>query len=203
VVQRGDSAFVTIMEDRSGTLMVRYRNATATPITRAFSDHGTREATLVRHNHDWDVVASTFMDRWSTLVANPVGIEYVEFTPEGGTTQHYDSADLMLAREDWPMVPTRNVKVTVKVAGGADMRVFAHDHYDRDHRKFELSRDMNDPTLFSGVWHPRPHAAERERAWRRLLTIDVFDGPTLSADANALYNSRQWVIPVTLHHEES
>lgn len=203
VVQSGTSATVTIMEDRSGTLKIGQRK-TGVQLERPFSDHGTRTATLVKRGGHWVVASSSFMDRASTLVPAPVHVDYLEFTPLGSAALRFDSASQLLTRDAWPTMPVRQVSITVKVsgAGEAGARVFLHDRYGdgvKEHHKLELMRDATDPTLFHGTWMPNPRSEGNEKAWRRLLTVDVFDAATLSLDASVAYNAHQWVLPVAFH----
>ncbi len=200
VTQTGEVATVTISEDRTGTLRLG-RRGVGVQIERPFSDHGARTATLVKRGGRWSVTASTFLDRASTLVDAPVRIEYVEFTPRGGAGMRFNSATEVLGRDAWPTMPVEPVAITVKVEGAGDLgaRVFFHDRYGegaKEHHKMEFTRDALDATLYHGTWTPSPRDKAHERAWRRLLTIDVFDAATLSFDANASYNARQWVMPI-------
>lgn len=200
VTQRGDSASVTIAEERTGTLKLGQRR-TGVQLERPFSDHGTRTASLVKRDGKWTVLSSSFLDRASVLVAAPVGIDYVEFTPADGAAMVFDSASQQLARDAWPTMPVRRVRVTVRVsgAGEAGARVFLHDRYGdgvKEHHKLELTRDPADAALFHGTWSPNPRDGANERAWRRLLTVDVLDAATLSLDPAATYNARQWILPV-------
>ena len=200
VTQSGDSATVMIAEDRSGKLKIGHRGA-GVQLERPFSDHATRTATLVKHGEHWAVTSSSFLDRASTLVPAPVHIDYVEFTPQDGAAMRFDSASQLLTRDTWPMVPVRQVSITVKIssAGEAGARVFLHDRYSegvKEHHKIELTRDAVDPTLFHGTWMPNPGDETHEKAWRRLLTVDVIDAATLSLDATVVYNAHEWVVPV-------
>lgn len=207
VTQSGDSASVSIVEDRSGTLKIGQRG-TGVQLERPFSDHGTRTAQLVKRGGHWMVTASSFLDRASTVVPNPVHIDYIEFTPDGGTALVFDDASQQVTRDSWPTVPVRRVSITVKVSGASEAgaRVFLHDRYGegvKEHRKIELTRDAADPTLFHGTWMPNPFDASHERMWRRLLTVDVFDAGTLSLDPTVSYNAHEWVMPVAFRREAS
>ena len=140
--------------------------------------------------------------------SNDQRIDYVEFTPQDGTALRFDSASQLLTRDVWPTVPVRQGNFTVKIssASEAGARVFLHDRYSegvKEHHKRELTRDAVDPTLFHGTWTPNPRDQAHEKAWRRLLTVDVIDAATLSLDATVVYNAHAWVVPVAFRRGES
>lgn len=200
VTQSGDSATVLIVEDRTGTLKIGQRGG-GSQLERPFSDHGTRTATLIKQRGHWMVTASSFLDRASTSVTAPLRIDAITFTPDGGAAQTYTSPGQLLRRDAWPTMPVRRVAIDVRVSGASDAgaRVFLHDRYGdgvAEHHKMELTRDAADPTLFHGTWNPNPRRGDAERAWRRLLTVDVLDATTLSLDPAAAYNAHQWILPV-------
>lgn len=199
----GDTVMVSIVEDRSGTLRVRdeHSDSSHVEIERPFADHGERTAMARRGERGrWFVFSTSFMDRPSTSVPNPIGIDYIEFNPVGGPSYRFDSATELYDRSQWPSIkPGTEVTVSVRLenvpaSGG---RVFLHDWYDHRRHQVELHQDESDPTLFTTTWHATPwHFSER--LFRRLLTIDAFEAATLSTQPDAAYNAHQWVLPVSV-----
>ncbi len=199
----GDSVSVSIVEDRTGTLRVRdeHSDSSHVEVSRPFADHGERTAMARRGERGrWLVYSTSFMDRASTSVANPIGIAYIEFNAAGGPSYRFDSATELYDRSQWPSIkPGTVVTVSVRIEnvpeGGG--RVFLHDWYDHHRHQVELLRDPSDPTLFTTVWHATPWRFS-ERLFRRLLTVDAFDAATISTQPDVPYNAHQWVLPVSV-----
>lgn len=227
VTTSGDTTTVVLTEDRVGVLHVRADSVTT--LDRPFTDHGERTARAVwvagfrpghdstethtsgdsttTGNHDngrrtsyWKVLSSTVLNRWSTSVTSPVQILYVVLQPENEPAVTVGDPALLVSADQWPRFPNgRTTNVTVRIANAsAGTQVVLHDRFEKNGRRIGLTQDAGDPTLFHGTWRPSM-SGDGEKDWHRLLTIDVIDGTTLSADAAASYNSRQWVIPVAFN----
>lgn len=167
----------------------------------AADSSSSRHHELKKTVSNWKILSSTVLDRWSTSVAGPVQIVSIEMTPEHEPSVRIDNAGGLISADQWPRFPSgRTVAVVVKIAGGAPAgtQVVLHDRFEKHGRRIGLVPDASDPTTFRGAWRPSS-SGEREHDWRRLLTVDVMDGTTLSADASAAYNSHQWVIPVAFN----
>ncbi len=218
----GDTATVLLTEDRTGVFHVRADSVTT--LDRPFTDHAERSVRAVwvagvRPGHDstetggdststgrhdngqrsshWRVLSSTVLNRWSTSVESPVQILSVELKPENEPAVRVEDPTLLVSADQWPRFPSgRTTSVTVRVANAtAGTQVLLHDRFEKSGRRIGLVPDSADPTIFRGTWRPSS-SGDGERDWRRMLTVDVADGTTLSADVGAAYNARQWVIPV-------